>query len=405
MVENQATAEGTAPDQSTVSDLSDDNSELEDDPTIIDLCQPEAGIALIKEATLGDENGNLCPDVGETIIYTFKVKNMGETEIIDINIFDGMVEVTGGPISLAPGEEDNDTFIAIYTIVEADLENPNIQNQAEVTGIDTVSGETVSDLSDDDSYLEDEPTVVFLCVDPVTIFTITLEKTGEWIDENQNGAADVGELILYAFSVTNNDDEESIYNVTIEDPLPGIIIEGEPIEELGPLETDSTTFTGTYVITQEDIDNGEVVNQATVIGEDEEGIEIDDLSDDPTTEELNDPTVVILPDVQGVDFEIFNGVTPNDDGYNDYFIIKGIDNFPNNNVKIFNRWGVLIWETNGYTETPPNVFNGDSDARMMIEGQKDAPTGTYFYIITFFGDGPDDNPGKKSYSGYLYLNR
>ena len=137
-----------------------------------------------------------------------------------------------------------------------------------------------------------------------------------------------------------------------------------------------------------------------------------DDSDDPNNPtnidpnldgEPDDPTLVVLPLVAGITFEIFNGITPNDDGYNDFFRIKGIEDYPNNNVKIYSRWGILLWETNGYEggDNPVNVFTGDSDARMMIEGQRDAPTGTYFYIITFSGD----NPGKKSYSGYLYINR
>ncbi len=123
--------------------------------------------------------------------------------------------------------------------------------------------------------------------------------------------------------------------------------------------------------------------------------------------EPDDPTMVILPLVAGeVTFEIFNGITPNGDGFNDYFWIKGIEYYPNNNVKIYNRWGILIFETNGYEEGPTgNIFNGNSDARAMIDSSKNAPTGTYFYVITFFGDGPDANPGKKNYSGYLYINR
>ncbi|MFK5982628.1 MAG: gliding motility-associated C-terminal domain-containing protein, partial [Flavobacteriaceae bacterium] len=196
----------------------------------------------------------------------------------------------------------------------------------------------------------------------------------------------------------------------IEDPLPGIEIEGGPIEVLLPLETDDTTFTGTYAITQEDIDNGEVINQAFVTGEDEDGNEIAiDESDDPNDPanidhnddgEPDDPTVTVIPNVLGASFEIFNGITPNNDGLNDFFWIQGISDYPNNNVKIFNRWGVLIWETNGYDEGN-NVFRGDSDARATVEGDREVPTGTYFYIITF----PGNNPGNDNYSGYLYINR
>ena len=42
-------------------------------------------------------------------------------------------------------------------------------------------------------------------------------------------------------------------------------------------------------------------------------------------------------------FEIFNLVTPNGDGLNDYFELRGIENFGPNEVKIYNRWGVQHW--------------------------------------------------------------
>ena len=415
LVTNQAEAVGTAPDQSTVSDLSDDNSELEDDPTDTDLCQ-DSDIALIKEAELMDMDESGCPSVGDVIHYTFTVANLGNTELTNIVITDPLpgIELEGGPIAtLAPGAIDDSTFTGYYVLTELDLEhepdqNPlPIINQATVEGT-TPGGETILDLSDRENFEEDRPTIVNLsCAIIVTIPTMTLLKSGQWIDEDSDGSADVGEIIEYTFSVTNDSQTETIYNITIEDPLPGLIIEGGPIEELLPLETDNTTFTATYVITQEDIDNGEVVNQAIVTGENLIGDVAADESDDPSTEELNDPTVVILPIVEPeVTFEIFNGVTPNEDNFNDYFKLDGIENYPNNNVKIYNRWGILVWETNGYENVAGgNVFTGDADARMMIEGQRDAPTGTYFYIITFFGDGPDANPGKKNYSGYLYLNR
>ena len=313
---------------------------------------------------------------------------------------------------MAPGESDSVTFTAAYTITQADIDAGMVSNQATAEGT-TPDQSTVSDLSDDNSELEDDPTVTELCHNdpPPPIYSISLEKTGVFNDDNNDGIPQPGETISYAFSVTNTGDS-TLYNIIIEDPLPGVIIEGGPIAVLLPGETDDTTFTGTYAITQEDIDNGEVINQAVVTGEDEEGnIVTEDDSDDPNIlddvdnnddGEPDDPTVTVIPNVLGITqtFEIFNGVTPNGDGFNDYFQIDGIDMYPNNNVKIFNRWGILIWETNGYNESS-NVFTGESNARATVEGDRDVPTGTYYYVITF----PDDNPGKKSYSGYLYINR
>ena len=44
----------------------------------------------------------------------------------------------------------------------------------------------------------------------------------------------------------------------------------------------------------------------------------------------------------------YNGVSVNGDNQNDSFIVDCISNFPNNNVKIFNRVGILVYEANGY---------------------------------------------------------
>ncbi len=401
-VVNQATAFGTTPSDENVSDLSDNENFLEDDPTVFDnFCKVIVNaptIAIIKEAMIVDENDNGCPDIGETILYTFKVKNTStEEELIDVIIIDPMVEVLGSPITLSIGGIDTDTFTALHTITQEDLDTTYIDNQAMAIGTGSDSQLSAEDLSHETSFTDDGFTTVYFCQPALGI---ELEKSGQWNDENGDGGADEGETISYTFSVINTGDEP-LYNITLEDPLPGIVMEGGPIEVLMPLQTDDTSFTATYTLSQEDVDNLEVINQATVTGENNNGNSvITEVSDDPSTVEENDPTVIILPDVGGVLFEIFNGITPNGDGFNDYFQIDGIDQFSNNNVKIFNRWGILIFETNGYNESS-NVFKGESNARATIEGDRDVPTGTYFYIITF----PDVNPGKDSYSGYLYINR
>ena len=80
VVINQATATGFTFLGVPVTDLSDDNSEFENDPTVTELCQDNM-IALIKTGVGADENGNGCIDVGETINYSFNVANVGNVSI------------------------------------------------------------------------------------------------------------------------------------------------------------------------------------------------------------------------------------------------------------------------------------------------------------------------------------
>jgi len=98
---------------------------------------------------------------------------------------------------------------------------------------------------------------------------------------------------------------------------------------------------------------------------------------------------------------IYNGVTPNGDGINDYFRIENIQQMPNNNVEIYNRWGVKVFSADNY-DTNGNVFSGASDARITIGENKLLPTGTYYYVLSYdHTDGGTARRIKKA--GYLYL--
>jgi gliding motility-associated-like protein len=348
-----------------------------------------------------------------TSATTNVVSNQGNVPLSDIVLSDPLFEAPNPlvDIEFAGGDTNSNglldidelwIYTAIYVITLEDIDAGEVINQAFVEGLDP-NGIPVSDVSGT-AIDNDDPTVVDLCQE----MGIALEKVGFFDDNNGDGSAQVGETITYLFTVYNTG-SVTLYNITIDDPL--VPVQGGPIASLAPGESDFGTFTATYVITQQDINAGEVVNQATVYAEDFYGSIIEDLSDDPndpTNNDINgngnpdDPTVVVLPLVLGVDFEIFNGITPgNNDGLNDFFKIRGIENFPNNNVQIFNRWGVLVFERDNYNNAG-NAFVGVSEGRVTVKQGEELPTGTYYYIIRFFGD---QNPGRSNYSGYLYLNR
>lgn len=89
--------------------------------------------------------------------------------------------------------------------------------------------------------------------------------------------------------------------------------------------------------------------------------------------------------------KVFNGsniniskiVTPNQDGWNDYFTISNIEGCGFKvELKIFNRWGALIYQSNNYQ----NNWNGTSSKNAIGTSNK-VPTGTYFYIINITDSG------------------
>ncbi|MEO1256069.1 MAG: gliding motility-associated C-terminal domain-containing protein, partial [Bacteroidota bacterium] len=82
---------------------------------------------------------------------------------------------------------------------------------------------------------------------------------------------------------------------------------------------------------------------------------------------------------------IYNGVSANADGKNDFFLIDCIDYFPSNNVKIYNRAGQKIYDVDGYDNTSVR-FEGFSN---VGGGGLRLPSGTYYYVIEL---GNDEDP-------------
>lgn len=110
-------------------------------------------------------------------------------------------------------------------------------------------------------------------------------------------------------------------------------------------------------------------------------------------------TIRVIPEED--DFIIYNGINPNDEWGNDYFKIVGLDQFPDNRVRVYNRWGVLVYDERKY-DTKNNVFYGISQGRTTVKRGDELPVGTYFYILDYVVPASGES---KSIQGYLYLNR
>ena len=80
--------------------------------------------------------------------------------------------------------------------------------------------------------------------------------------------------------------------------------------------------------------------------------------------------------------EAWEAVSPNGDGMNDYWIIDGIELYPNNKVQIFDRYNNLIYEMSGYNNKDI-IWYGQTNKGLFV---KEVPEGTYFYTLNL-GDG------------------
>ncbi len=91
------------------------------------------------------------------------------------------------------------------------------------------------------------------------------------------------------------------------------------------------------------------------------------------------------------ELEFFSFLSPNNDGENDQWNIGRITQaeFSGNNVKLFNRWGSIVWEVEGYDNTD-KVWKGENNHGDLL------PDGTYFYLVEADG---------KKFNGYVELMR
>jgi gliding motility-associated-like protein/uncharacterized repeat protein (TIGR01451 family) len=190
-------------------------------------------------------------------------------------------------------------------------------------------------------------------------FTIIAENNGS---ANATGVT-VSEIIQSGYTFVSSSTTTGTYN-----DATGIWTIGN----LNSSDADTLTIIVTVNAT------GDYSNTVTIIGNENDV----DLSD-------NSVTIETFP----TDFHIPEGFSPNGDGINDLFIIRGIASYPENNFVIFNRWGNKVFEATPYQ----NTWDGTSTLGITV-GDDKLPTGTYFYIIDL-GDGTD------AIKGTIYLTR
>ena len=83
-----------------------------------------------------------------------------------------------------------------------------------------------------------------------------------------------------------------------------------------------------------------------------------------------------------------NAFSPNGDGINDTWVIDCIENYPDNAVQIFDRWGDRIISFEGYNNTT-RVWSGTNAKGALL------PDGTYYYVLTI--------KNEKTRTGWVFL--
>jgi uncharacterized repeat protein (TIGR01451 family) len=392
---NSALAVGKDPQGNNVQDVSG-TAITNDIPTVTPLL-PSPSISITKDGVYVDTNNDGITSVGDRINYSFVVRNTGNTSLSNVMITDVKATITGAAIpTLAYNTSNSTAFTGVYIITQADITAGVVYNLATVEGT-SPKGIKVTNTSTDPTPCISCPvnpacptcTITSLAQSP----KIALLLDGEFQDENQDGQAQIGETIKYTYTIMNTGNVP-LSNVWIDNAMVGLNMNSGTINmSIGAM--DNTTFTASYTITQADIIAGHVTNQAKVYGTSPLGVIVEDLSDKDNPLE-NDATVI---GIDGCVIKVFNAVSPNiGSDYERILYIRGIDCYPNNTVQIFDRWGVKVYEVDGY-DNGNKAFRGVSEGRTTLSQSNGLPSGTYFYVLKYV-----DAEGKGlNQSGYLHL--
>jgi uncharacterized repeat protein (TIGR01451 family) len=218
------------------------------------------GIELTKTVTSEATSGLV---TGDVVTYEIVLTNTGNLTVHDLTISDpGSDTLDCGevPESLPPGSTV--TCTATHTITETDMLRGSYTNTADASAaVGTSPADGVRSFRQVDLVVVETTASATVTTAPVEV-GLTIEKAVA-----PNEPARAGTPLTYTFVVTNTGNV-SLDDLTVGDPLPGLVWEAEyPGGLIGTLEAGATvTLTATYVVTADDVAAGEVTNEAAVDG-------------------------------------------------------------------------------------------------------------------------------------------
>jgi uncharacterized repeat protein (TIGR01451 family) len=320
---------------------------------------------------------------GDTINYTINIENTGDVAITGLVVSDP--QATTGPTYNSGDLNNNDildvdetwTYQATYDVTQDDISTGSFTNTATATGKDPQE-QNVTDSDSETIYASQEAPA------------ITLTKTALPTEYSA-----VGDEITYTYTVVNNGNviltdiaiSESATDFTgtgtLPDPIFDSSTESSPEGTLEPDE--SATYTATYIVTQEDLDNGSIFNKAEVTGTSEQGDDVTD-TDDETIAALQDASILL--DKSGN----LNSYAAEGEEITYTFIVTNDGNVSISNLEL----------TDIYVSTGPDYVSGDDNTNDILDvGEtwnytatyvitaNDLETGSVYNEATATGEDPD----------------
>lgn len=324
-----------------------------------------------------DGSGNIT--VNDTLTYTFTITNDGDLRMYNVTATDpktGMSPLTcapAQPLTLDPG--DGYSCWATYSVTQDEIDNGLITNTASVTGADI--GGTVA-------TGEDSETTV-----PAQNPAIELHKrVASVTDTDGSSTFSTGDLVNYTFTITNTGDT-TLENVTLTDPLPGILIDGCAPAQGSTLGLGNTmSCTAVYTATLNDVNAGDITNTATVSGNSPNGIEVDDSST-ASVFAAEAPDITLLKTVANTVDNDSSGDVSLNDTINYQFVVTNSGNVTLDSIQVTDPLAGLSTPscpagnlipgasktcTATYTVTQNDVNNGSIDNTATASGNSPANT-------------------------------
>ena len=194
-------------------------------------------------------------------------------------------------------------------------------------------------------------------------------------------------------------DNDTIDDNPIELPNDDVNIEAEEPTDTAPYIETSTgnvivpthTPAGTYTLNYELCIENLTICDATTVEVIVPDTPTPPAPPKPQEDETATPTNVLIP---------YNAISLNGDNKNDYFHIEGIEKYPDNIVRIYNKEGLKVLEVTGY-DNKNQSFKGFTQGEVAVKKSLELPVGTYFYFIEY----TDENHQLQRKKGWLYLKK
>ena len=244
----------------------------------VDVADPSPGLAIEKTA---DVTTGL--SVGQTVTYTYAVRNPGNITMNDVTVTDvhqgtgTLSAITPASVTLAPGASQD--FTATYVVTQADIDaGTAITNEATVNANPAVG--SFIPVSDTESVTPETS-------GPEITLTKVADKTTDLV---------VGDVVTYTYTAENTG------NVTLADVSVSDVHSGTgTLSAIAPVNVaslpigESAEFTATYTITQADIDaGGAITNTATAAATPPSGTYVPATADESITPEAFAPELEVV---------------------------------------------------------------------------------------------------------------